>query len=454
MSLAPTQTPHLTRLHAPALPALQRSSMRGDGVRWTIGSGLVVVAALVGGIGIWAGTTSLAGAVIASGTVVVESNVKKVQEQTGGTVHEILVRNGDKVTAGQVLVRFDDTVARANLGIIGQQLDRARLQMTRLEAETIGRDEMIIPDDLSARASDPAMAILIAGENALHRSNMTLLESQKAQLGTRNDQYREQIEGLKAQRAAALEALDLATNDLIIIQDLYAKRFASLDRLTALKTQTIQQKGEAGRLLAAIAEVEGRISENALASIQLDNDFRKSANADLREAEGKEAELVERKQVALDQLDHMTIKAPQSGVVQELAIHTVGGVVASGETMMLIVPQTDDLVIDAQVPPLRIDDVSLGQPVVIRFSAFDRNTTPECHGTVDRISPDLVKDTANRTAYYEARINITDEAVCLKTATRLIPGMPAELHIQTGDRTVWSYLMKPITDQLSRAFRE
>ncbi|MBB6411262.1 HlyD family type I secretion periplasmic adaptor subunit [Mesorhizobium sangaii] len=454
MSLAPTQTADLTRSHAPTLPALQRSSMRGDGVRWTIGSGLVVVAALVGGIGIWAGTTSLAGAVIASGTVVVESNVKKVQEQTGGTVREILVRNGDKVTAGQVLVRFDDTVARANLGIIGQQLDRARLQMTRLEAETIGRDEMIIPDDLSARASDPAMAILIAGENALHRSNMTLLESQKAQLGTRNDQYREQIEGLKAQRDAALEALDLATNDLVIIQDLYAKRFASLDRLTALKTQTIQQKGEAGRLLAAIAEVEGRISENALASIQLDNDFRKSANADLREAEGKEAELVERKQVAMDQLDHMTIKAPQSGVVQELAIHTVGGVVASGETMMLIVPQTDDLVIDAQVPPLRIDDVSLGQAVVIRFSAFDRNTTPECHGTVDRISPDLVKDTANRTAYYEARINITDEAVCLKTATRLIPGMPAELHIQTGDRTVWSYLMKPITDQLSRAFRE
>lgn len=454
MSLAPTQTADLTRSHAATLPASQRSSMRGDGVRWTIGSGLVVVAALVGGIGIWAGTTSLAGAVIASGTVVVESNVKKVQEQTGGTVREILVRNGDKVTAGQVLVRFDDTVARANLGIIGQQLDRARLQMTRLEAETIGRDEMIIPDDLSARASDPAMAILIAGENALHRSNMTLLESQKAQLGTRNDQYREQIEGLKAQRDAALEALDLATNDLVIIQDLYAKRFASLDRLTALKTQTIQQKGEAGRLLAAIAEVEGRISENALASIQLDNDFRKSANADLREAEGKEAELVERKQVAMDQLDHMTIKAPQSGVVQELAIHTVGGVVASGETMMLIVPQTDDLVIDAQVPPLRIDDVSLGQAVVIRFSAFDRNTTPECHGTVDRISPDLVKDTANRTAYYEARINITDEAVCLKTATRLIPGMPAELHIQTGDRTVWSYLMKPITDQLSRAFRE
>jgi HlyD family secretion protein len=425
-----------------------------DGVRSTVVAGLAVAVALVGGVGWWAGTSVISGAIIASGTVVVESNVKKVQQQSGGTVRSIMVRNGDYVSVGDVLVRLDDRTAQASLQIVSQQLDRARLRMARLIAETTGATELTVPPALAERAGDPEIAGLIDGERALLASDLNLLESKKAQLDTRNQQYREQIDGLEAQRSAAHEALALAERDVVTVQSLYDRKLAPLDRLTALQSQIIQQKGEIGRLTAAIAEAQGRISENAMIDTQTEEDFRKNANTDLRDTEGKEAELIERQTVAQNQLEDTVVRAPQDGVVQELSVHTIGGVVSPGETMMLIVPRTDRRVVDAQVSPMHIDEVHVGQPVVIRFSAFDRTTTPECHGKVENVSADLVRDQNARTAYYLARIDVSDEAVCLGGDKALVPGMPTELHIQTGDRTVWSYIFKPLTDQMMRAMRE
>jgi HlyD family secretion protein len=432
----------------------QNSATRADGIGQHVSFGHVLTAALIGGVGWWAGTSSIAGAIVASGTVVVESNVKKVQLQTGGTVRAILVRNGDHVRVGDTLVRFDDRVAAANLQIMSQQLDRTRLRMARLAAEAAGSPVLTVPPALVERVAEPDVAAVLAGEKNLLASDLGLLNNKKGQLASRNRQYLDQIEGLNAQRDAARDALALSQGDLVDVEDLYNRKLAPRDRLTALKMQIVQQKGEIGRLTAAIAEAEGRISENAVMGLQIEDDFRKSANSDLRDTEAKEVELAERQRVARSQLDDTVVIAPQDGIVQELNIHTVGGVVAPGETMMVIVPGTDELVIDAQVAPQHIDEVYAGQPVVVRFSAFDRTVTPECHGTVKSVSADLIRDAASRTAYYSARIDVSDEATCLGKDKTLVPGMPTELHIQTGERTVWSYIFKPLSDQLLRSFRE
>ena len=228
----------------------------------------------------------------------------------------------------------------------------------------------------------------------------------------------------------------------------------SLERVSELQLELSRLRGETGRLSAAIAETEGKISETALQAIQVDEDMRKDVNEELRELDGKEVELIERKVVAQDQLTRTEIRAPQSGIVQELAVHTVGGVISPGETLMLIVPEEDRLVIDAMVAPASIDDVKPGQPVSIRFPAFDFATTPECKGTVQRVSADLIKDSQRQISYFLARMTLTDQDTCLRDTRRLQPGMPAEVHIQTGERNVLSYVMKPLSDQMSRAFRE
>src|SRR5262245_30610834 len=426
----------------------------GEGLRSNILFGLAVTVLLVGGIAAWAATSSLAGAVIASGNVVVESNSKKVQHQTGGIVGEILVREGDDVSAGDVVVRLDETTTRANLQIIAQQYDRTIARLARLQAEQVGLAEIRFPDDLTRRAADPDVETVLAGERALFESRSKALTGQKSQLEARSGQLRQQIEGLSAQRKATEESAALVEKDYNSLRKLYEQKLVSLERVSALQLDLSRLRGEFGRLTAAIAEAEGKISETALQAIQVDEDMRKDVNEELRELDGKQVELVERKVVAQDQLTRTEIKAPQSGIVQELQVHTVGGVIAPGETLMLIVPGQDRLVIDAMVAPASIDDVKPGQPVSIRFPAFDMATTPECKGTVQRVSADLIKDSQRQISYFLARMTLNDQAACLLNARRLQPGMPAEVHIQTGERNVLSYVMKPLTDQMNRAFRQ
>ncbi|HHZ09845.1 MAG TPA: HlyD family type I secretion periplasmic adaptor subunit [Rhizobiales bacterium] len=445
---------------AAAMESITRGSAQAagrrhrDGVRGNLLFGAAIALALVGGLGGWVATTSLAGAVIAGGTVVVESSVKAVQHQLGGIVGEILVRNGDRVTAGEVVIRLDETTLRANLDIVSNHLDRARIRMARLEAELAGAADMSLPQSMRDRADDPDVRLLLSGERALFLSRSRSLASRITALKSRSEQYRQQIAGLDAQRRAVEDALVVLKRDLATVRDLYERKLVSLERLSSLELQIAQQKGEIGRLTAAIAEAEGRVSENALQVMQIEDEARETANAELREVESREAELIERRQIAADQLARTTIRAPQTGLVQELAVHTVGGVVNPGQTLMLIVPENDALVVDAQISPVRIDEIASGQPVLIRFSAFDRNSTPECRGRVDMVSADLVRDEATHTAFYKARILIEDGPTCLADGQRLLPGMPVEVHINTGERTVWSYIAKPILDQFQRSLRE
>jgi len=351
------------------------------------------------------------------------------------------------------VARLDDTMTGANLQIISQQYDRTVARQARLQAERLGLSEIKFPEELDERQTEPDVEAVIAGEKALFESRTKALVGLKSQLEARAGQLKRQIEGLTAQRRANNEAAALVERDDATVQMLYEKKLVSFERVSALHLELSRLHGESGRLAAAIAETEGKISETALQALQVDADRRKDVSEELRELDGKEVELVERKLVAKDQLARTEIRAPQSGFVQELAVHTVGGVVSPGETLMLIVPEQDRLVIDAMVAPASIDDVKAGQRVSIRFPAFDVATTPECKGTVQRVSADLIKDPQRQLSYFVARTTLDDQKACLKDAQRLQPGMPAEVHIQTGERNVWSYLVKPLTDQMHRAFR-
>ncbi|CAH2405826.1 Type I secretion system membrane fusion protein PrsE [Mesorhizobium escarrei] len=425
-----------------------------DGIRANLILGLATTFLLIFGGGLWLGLTKIAGAVIAPATVVVESNIKKVQHQTGGTVGGIFAKNGDHVRAGDVLVRLNDTLTRANLQIVSEDLERATIRLARLEAERQGLPEMKLPPSVRVRMDDPQLAALVSGERAVFESRAAALAGQKAQLKSRSKQLERQIDGLKAQQAAMDESLDLLTRNLADVESLYAQKLVSKERLSTISLEKSRTHGELGRLIAAIAEVQARISETDLQVLQLDEQMRSEVTTELRETEAKQTELNERKVVAEDELARTDIRAPQSGTVQESAIHTIEGVVAPGEVLMMIVPDADNLVVDALVPPERIDDVRPGQRVSIRFPAFDAGTTPVCEGSVHHISADLIKDEKSQLSYFSARINVENATTCLTGAKILKPGMPAEVHIRTDERNVWSYLLKPFTDQISRAFKE
>lgn len=425
-----------------------------DGIRANLVLGLATTFLLIVGGGLWLGLTKIAGAVIAPATVVVESNVKKVQHLTGGTIGAIFAQDGDHVQAGDVVLRLDDTLTKANLQMISEDLNRATVHLARLEAERQGMSDMHLPAAIQAQMDNPQLAALVSGERAVFESRAAALTGQKAQLQSRSKQLERQIDGLKSQQAAEDNAVVLLDKDLADVEGLYSKKLVSKERLSTARLEATRARGESGRLAAAVAEAEARISETALQILQLDEQKRSDATSELRETEAKQTELNERKIVAQDELTKTTIRAPQSGTVQESSVHTIGGVIGPGEVLMMVVPDTDNLVVDALIPPSRIDDIRPGQPVSIRFPAFDAGTTPACQGSVQRTSADLIKDQQHQLSYFSARIKVENKSSCLTEDKVLKPGMPAEVHISTDERSVWSYLLKPLTDQMSRAFRQ
>ncbi len=424
-----------------------------DGIRTNLVLGMATCFLLVVGGGLWLGLSKISGAVIAPATVVVESNTKKVQHQTGGTIGAIFAQDGDHVNAGDVLVRLDDTLTRANLRIISQELDRATIRLARLEAEQRNLPEIELPPGIRARMGDVQVVALVSGERKVFESRAAALAGQKAQLKSRSQQLARQVEGLKAQQAAIDQSVVLLDGDLDDVEKLYKKRLVSKERVSGVRLDATRNHGESGRLAAAVAEAQARISETELQILQLDEQKSSEVAGELRDTEAKQTELSERMIVAENELARTDVRASQSGMIQESSVHTVGGVIGPGEVLMMIVPDTDNLVVDGLISPSRIDDVYPGQHVSIRFPAFDAGTTPVCEGSVQRISADLIKDQQRQLSYFSARIKVENRAACLTDAKVLKPGMPAEIHIRTDERSVWSYLLKPLTDQMSRAFR-
>jgi HlyD family secretion protein len=408
-------------------------------------AGLVLLALL------WAGTFPLAGAVIAAGTVTVDSSVKKVQHQTGGIVGEILVKDGDHVGAGDLLIRLDATMANANHKIITKQLDEVSVKIARLKAERDGRASFAPPVLLSAAAEGGDM---LASEKLLFENRATGREGRKAQLKERTAQLQDEISGLSAQLEGKDKEIELISRELKGVQELYRKNLIQITRLTALERDAARIQGERGQIVAALAQARGRITETNLQILQIDDDMRSDVGKELREAQARESELTERRIAAEDQLARTDIRSPQKGIVHQLAVHTVGGTVSPSEPIMLIVPQDDELVIEGRVPPQSIDHVAVGQKAMIRLTAFDQRTTPEFESVVTRVSADLAKDQQTNASYYVVRLTLPALAAPGGEHFKVIPGMPAEIFLQTKSRTALSYLFKPFLDQIHRVFRE
>lgn len=416
--------------------------------------GLVVVMVLAGGFGGWASTAQISGALIAPGSIVVDSNSKKVQHPTGGVVGELKARDGDIVKAGDVVVRLDDTVTKASLAIVTKSLNGLWARAARLEAEQQGAEKITFPAMLLDNANDPDVKNVMASESKLFEVRLTGRIGQKAQLRERITQLNEEIAGLTALEEAKTREMVLVEKELVGVRGLYEQHLVQISRMTVLERDAARLAGERAQYVASRAQAKGKITETELQIIQVDKDVVSEVSKDLREANDKIGEAVERKIAAEDQLKRVDIRAPQDGMVAQSNVHTVGGVITAGDAIMMIVPQADDLSVEAKVNPQDIDGLQIGQKTVLRLSAFNQRTTPELNGTVSRISPDTVTDQRTGQSTYTIRISLPPEEVKRLGNVKLIPGMPVEAFVQTGDRTMMAYLVKPLHDQLMRAFRE
>jgi HlyD family secretion protein len=416
--------------------------------------GIIIVFLMVFGIGGWAATTEIAGAVIAPGTVVVESAVKKVQHPNGGVVGEIFIKEGSKVHSGDLLLKLDETLTRANLQMVTKQLDALLMREARLEAERDDLEQITIPAAYENRKNEPEIEKIISGERSLFATRRDSRMAQKTQLKERIDQLQEEIAGITGQITAKTTEIELIGQEIKAAETLEAKQLTTTEKMTRLRRDAARLRGEFGELRSAAAQSKGKIAEVELQILRIDQDAKTEVVKELRETQSKIAEYNERRIAAEDQLRRVEIRAPQSGIVHQLAVHTVGGVVNQGEPIMLIVPENDRLMVDTRISPQSIDQVRPGQSALLRFSAFNLRTTPEIIGKVNRVAADLSRDEKTGETYFLTRIELSEAELAKLGDKKLVPGMPADVQIRTDDRTVLSYLLKPIEDQVSKAFRE
>lgn len=417
-------------------------------------AGCAGVVLFCGTIGLWAVATTLSGAVIASGQFVVDGHVKKVQHATGGIVGELRVREGDRVEQDQVVIRLDDTVTRANLQVVTKQLDELMARRGRVEAERSGTDKIVFALELLARRHDAELTELIRAEQSLFDARRATRDGQKAQLTARIAQFGDEIAGFKAQQKAADAQAELIEEELVGIRELYSKNLVALNRRAALEREAARLKGQKGQLIASLAQAEGKIAETRLQIIQVDATLREEAMKELREIQGKSAELVERRVAAEDQLKRIEIRSPSSGFVHQLAVHTPGGVITPAEQTMLIVPSEDALQVEARVNPPDIDQIAVGQVARVKVHAFNQRATPELAGKVSVISADTTRDQQTGAVFYTIRVTIPSDEFSRLGSSRITTGMQAEVFLRTEDRTPLQFIVKPIRDQIAKAFNE
>jgi len=430
----------------PALQSIQRYMVVG----------LILFGVVTFGIGGWAATSQLSGAVIAQGVVVVDSSVKKVQHPTGGIVGELRVREGDRVNAGDILIRLDETQTLANATIVTKSLDELLARQARLEAERDGADQIAFPKALLDRTKDgnSEAGRAVAAETKLFDLRRQARSGQKAQLKERSSQLQEEIKGYSGQADAKQKEVDLIHQELEGVRTLFQKNLVPMTRLTSLERDTARLEGERSQLAGMMAQSKGKIAEIELQIIQIDQDLRTEVGKDLIETRSKLSELAERKIAAVDLLNRTDIRAPQAGRVHELSVHTVGGVIAPGEQIMLIVPDADALAVEVKISPRDIDQVYVGQTATMRFDAFNQKTTPEIDGEISVVAADITQDKRTGSSYYTARVLLKREELAKLGSAKLVPGMPVDVFIKTPGRTALSYLMKPLRDQAERAFKE
>lgn len=427
---------------------------------WT---GLTLIGALLCGTAAWASYATLAGAVIGTGTVIVESYGKRIQHADGGIVSEIYVEDGSEVKEGELLFRLDDTITRSQFAIAEKALDQSLARLARLEAERDNRESVDYPPELLSRMSILHVAKSIQGEKAIFEAGLRTSRGKIAQLLERKQQLIDEIKGYEAQYAGRKSEITLLKREMAGTEELAKKGYAPVVKTLAEQRQLASLEGEFGRLSALIAQTKGKVSETDLQVIQVEDDENERITSEIRDTERRIEELKERKVAAEDKLKRIEVRSPRHGSVHELQIHTTGAVIKTGEVVLTVIPMEDKLVVEARVRPIDVDQISIGQNAVVRFPNFNRRTTPELWGRVIRIGADVAKDgtqnanpneTTRKEAFYPVRIVVSEDELKRLDGLKLLPGMPAETFIQTEARSPMSYLLKPMIDQLTRAFRE
>lgn len=418
--------------------------------------GLIAIVLLVGGLGVWAVTTTLSGAIVANGMIEVESNRQAVQHPDGGVVDEVLVREGDVVEAGQVLIRLDRQRLTSELSIIESQLFKLMAQRGLFEAERDGAAEITFdPELLAAVDRYPEIGEMLDSNRRLFAQRAENLASSIEQLGKRKAQIASQIEGLNAQYTALESQLALVEQELTGQVKLQEQGLAQLTRVLGLQREQASLLGSSGEIVASIAQSEGQITEIDIEIQKQQAQMREEAIAQLSQQEGNELELAERRRALLEQLNRLDIRAPVAGAVHELTVFGERSVIRPAEPILFIVPQDRPLIIAVQVETIHIDQVHVGQDVVLRFSAFDTRRTPEIWGRVISVSPDVIQDQRTGRTYYRARVEISEgETSKLPEGSVLVPGMPVQAYLRTGERSPAAYLLRPFIDYFTTAFRE
>ncbi len=439
----------LTSPKAPAGGGLGNSESIRNHIRF---AGAVVFLLLAVGGG-WTVFTRISGAVIANGTIVVESEVKQIQHREGGIVRKILVREGQEVEAGNLLIRLDDTTAAANHLIISSQLAELKARRARLLAERSGKVVVEFPER-SEKLLPEEYAELELTQSSLLSARQGSLEKRREQSKDQIEQLEKQIEGLEVRLVTKTGEVDLVDDELSGVTQLIEKKLVTKNRMTQLKRDKTRIQGEHSELLSQIASLRETISERQMQMLQVEEEYREEVLQKLQDVTLKISELELQKVTVQDELRRLEIRAPQAGYVHQLVAHTVGGVIPPGATVLQLVPRNDTLVVDAEVTPIDIDQVKVGQQAEIRFPGLDYRTTPKLAARVQTVAADQSFDENSQQHYYRVRLLISKGELQKLAGQVLVPGMPVEAFVTTEDRTVLSYLTKPIVDQIAHAMRE
>ncbi|NQY59375.1 HlyD family type I secretion periplasmic adaptor subunit [Cognatishimia sp.] len=413
--------------------------------------GFLSIGLMLGTTTLWAVNAQISGAVIASGAVQLESNQQVVQHAHGGVVGQILARNGDVVGAGDVLVRLDETFVASDLESISAQLAEVEVRKARLAAERDGLIEFRFGQQGSKTSPS---AQLVQGEQTLFQTRLKNYRGELKQLDEQINQAHVQITGLTAQLQALEAQVLLVSEDLKAGEELRSKGLIASSRISALKREYVQLKGQIGSLNASKAQLRGQISAFEIEAMRLTTKRREEAIVTLRELEYMEIDLQARKRGIEKKLENLEIKSPVAGVVHGSQVFTEQAVISPAQAIMQIVPQDQQLVVKSRIQTMHVDDVYLGQNASIRFVSFDHRTTPELFGYVSKISPDVFFDEVTGLSYYQAEITPHAQEIDKLGAQKLMPGMPVEAFIKTAERSPLSYLTKPLMDYFYRAFRE
>ncbi|MDP3198068.1 HlyD family type I secretion periplasmic adaptor subunit [Tabrizicola sp.] len=424
-------------------------------IRGPVILGLAAFVALVLVLGLWGTTARIAGAVIAQGQIEVERDRQIVQHPEGGVVEAILVVEGERVSAGDPLIRLDGAALQSELVIVDGRLSALSSQAARLEAERDGSAVVEFAADLLAlAATTPAVAAQLDGQRRLFEARRTTLDEARTLLLRRIDQIAAQSGGLLAQSGAVRTQLEFVEQELAVQRGLRAKGLARAGPLLSLEREKARLSGQLGALEAELARSDGQITETEMQVSGLASTRREAATTELRDIEAQMLELAERRRALAERINRLEIRAPVSGIVLGLQVTTPRAVLRAGEPVLYLVPQDRPLVITARIAPIHINEVIVGQAAELVFPAFSSRTTPHLQGTVVMVSADALRDPATGTQYYRAELELNAGEATRLGDQVLLPGMPVDVFLQTGDRTPLAYLVKPFTDYLGRAFRE